>query len=100
MPIPWFDIPRNNAGTLSARLSTDCQLVNTVTTSTVSLLVQNIATILSGVIIAFAYEWRCALIALGLMPLMILCGLVQMQFNTGFSDKTDSAYKDSSNLIM
>ena len=23
-----------------------------------------------------------------------------MQFQTGFSDKTDAAYKDSSNLIM
>lgn len=100
MPIPWFDIPRNNAGTLTARLSTDCQLVNTVTTTTVSIMIQNISTLVSGIIIAFVYEWHTSLVALGLLPLMIICGAIQMAFNTGFSDKTDAAYKDSSNLIM
>ena len=100
MPAPWFDIPRNNAGTLTARLSTDCQLVNTVTTTTVSILIQNLSTLLAGIIIAFVYEWRTALVALGLLPLMILSGAIQMAFSTGFSDKTDAAYKDSSNLIM
>jgi hypothetical protein len=30
---------------------------------------------------------------------MMVAGAVQMSFNTGFSDKTDAAYKDSSNLI-
>ena len=24
MPIPWFDKPKNNAGTLAGRLSADC----------------------------------------------------------------------------
>lgn len=38
--------------------------------------------------------------ALGLLPIMILAGAIQMSFNTGFSDKTDAAYKDSSSLIM
>jgi ATP-binding cassette subfamily B (MDR/TAP) protein 1 len=55
MPVPWFDIPRNNAGTLTARLSTDCNLVNTVTTTTVSILIQNVSTLLSGIIIAFVH---------------------------------------------
>ena len=100
MPIPWFDLPRNNGGTLTARLSTDCQLVNTVTTTVISILVQNVSTLVSGVIIAFVYEWRTALVALGLLPFMIVCGAIQMAFQTGFSDKTDEAYKDSSNLIM
>lgn len=100
MPVPWFDIPRNNAGTLTARLSTDCQLVNTMTTSTVSIMIQNVSTLIAGIIIAFVHEWRTSLVALGLLPLMIIAGVIQMAFNTGFSDKTDAAYKDSSNLIM
>lgn len=100
MPIPWFDIPRNNAGTLTARLSTDCQLVNTMTTTTISILIQNVSTLIAGIVIAFVHEWRTALVALGLLPLMVIAGLIQMSFNTGFSDKTDASYKDSSNLIM
>ena len=55
MPIPLFDIPKNNAGTLTARLSTDCQLVNTVTTTTISILIQNLSTLVSGIIIAFVH---------------------------------------------
>lgn len=31
---------------------------------------------------------------------MILTGILQMSITTGFSDKTDASYKDSSNLIM
>ena len=55
MPISWFDRPRNNGGTLTARLSTDCQLVNTVTTTVISILVQNVSTLITGVIIAFVF---------------------------------------------
>lgn len=100
MPIPWFDIPKNNGGALATKLSTDCNLVNTVTTTVVSVMVQNVSTLISGIVIAFVFEWRTALVALGLLPLMILSGAIQMSLQTGFSDKTDEAYKDSSHLIM
>lgn len=99
MPIAWFDKPRNSSGTLSARLASDCQMVNGLLTTNISILIQNISTLISGLIIGFVYEWRVTLIALGLIPLMIISGIVQMSFTMGFSDKTDSAYKDSSNLI-
>lgn len=100
MPVSWFDIPKNNAGTLTARLSTDCQVVNSMTTTVVQILIQNLSTLISGLIIAFNYEWRTSLVALGLLPLMIIAGGIQMSISTGFSDKTDAAYKDSSSLIM
>lgn len=63
-------------------------------------MIQNLSTLIAGVIIAFVFEWRTALVSLGLLPLMIISGAIQMAFSTGFSDKTDAAYKDSSNLIM
>ena len=100
MPIPWFDVPRNNAGTLAARLSTDCQIVNSLITTYISILVESLSSLLTGIIIAFVFEWRTALVAVALIPLMILAGAIKMAMNTGFSAKTDEAYKDSSNLIM
>jgi ATP-binding cassette subfamily B (MDR/TAP) protein 1 len=99
MPISWLDKPKNSSGALSARLASDCQTVNGLTTTYVSILIQNIATLAAGIIISFIYEWRTSLVALGLIPLMIISGAIQMQFTTGFSAKTDSAYKDSSSLI-
>lgn len=89
MPIPWFDVPNNNAGTLTARLSVDAEQVNSLTTTIISIMIQNISTLITGVVIAFAFEWRTALVALGLLPLMIICGIIEMQFQTGFSDETD-----------
>lgn len=100
LPIPFFDVPRNNPGALSSRLSADCQKINAITTTTVSVMIQNISSLICGVVIAFVFEWRSALVALGLLPLMIISGIIEMSFNTGFSDKTDAAYKESSSLIM
>lgn len=99
MPVPWFDLPRNNSGVLTSRLSADCAIVNKVTTTIILVFVQSFATLVSGIIIAFVYEWRTALVATGLLPLMILAGAAQMAMTTGFSDKTDAAYKESTNLI-
>ena len=55
MPIVWFDIPRNNAGSLTARLSVDAEQINSLTTTIVSINIQNISTLLSGIIIAFVF---------------------------------------------
>lgn len=93
MPVPWFDIPRNNAGILTTRLSTDCTTINKVTTTIVGVYVQSVATLISGVVIALVYEWRTALVAMGLLPLLILAGAAQMAMMTGFSDKSDAVYK-------
>ena len=99
MPISWFDKPKNNSGALSARLASDCKTVNGLITTFLSILIQNLTTLIAGCIIAFIYEWRTSLVAFALLPLMIVSGAIQMAFTEGFSDKTDKAYKDSSNLI-
>jgi ATP-binding cassette subfamily B (MDR/TAP) protein 1 len=55
MPVKWFDLPKNNAGTLTARLSTDCQIVNSMTTTVVQIMIQNLSTLITGIIIAFVF---------------------------------------------
>ena len=99
MPIPWFDKPKNSSGALSARLASDCKTVNGLATTYIAVMIQNVATLISGLTIAFIYEWRTSLVALGLIPFLILGGAVQMIVTTGYSETTDAAYKDSSNLI-
>ena len=55
MPVGWFDQPRNNAGSLTARLSIDCKTINGVTSSFIGILVQNVSCLLCGILIAFVY---------------------------------------------
>lgn len=85
MPLPWFDIPKNNAGSLTARLSTDCQQVNGLTSTLIAVILQNFSCLTCGIIIAFVYEWRITLVTLGLLPLMVGAGMIHMKFNVGFS---------------
>lgn len=55
MPIAWLDLPRNNAGSLSAKLASDCQTVNGLTTTYTSVMIQNITVLAAGIIIALVY---------------------------------------------
>lgn len=93
MPIPWFDNPKHNAGNLTSKLSADCKNVNGLVTTFAAISIQNLTTLIAGIVIAFIFEWRTSLVALGLIPFMIIAGVIQMKFTTGFSDKSDAAYK-------
>ena len=99
MPIVWFDKPKNSCGGISARLASECQSVNGLVTTYCAIVAQNLANLICGIVIAFIFEWRTTLVALGLIPFMIAAGAIHMAFATGFSAKTDAGYKDSSNLI-
>ena len=50
-----------------------------------TLLVQNLTTIIVGLIISFTANWILALIILGVMPLLGFEGFVQGKFLKGFS---------------
>ena len=99
MPVPWFDKPENASGSLAARLAADCALVNQLLTTFIAVMIQSLVTIVAGITIALIYEWRTSLVALGLIPLILLSGIIQMNVTQGFSDKTDKVYKESSNII-
>lgn len=89
MPVPWFDIPKNNSGSLAARLFTECNQVNALTTTAIAIMMQNISSLITGLVIAFVFDWRTSLVALGMIPLLMLAGLLEMQFNTGQNQATD-----------
>ena len=55
MPISWFDNPRNNAGSLTAKLSSDCNIVNGLATSFIAIMIQNISCLVAGITIALIF---------------------------------------------
>jgi ATP-binding cassette subfamily B (MDR/TAP) protein 1 len=100
MPISYFDIPKNNAGTLTSRLSVDAKQINGLTSTVLGVNVMNCSSLVCGMVIAFVASWALTLVSLALSPLVFVGGLLQAKFVAGFSDKSDGAYKDSGNLIM
>lgn len=73
------------SGAIGARLSTDATTVRSLVGDALALIVQNIATVTAGLIIAFSANWILAFIVLAMSPLIVAQGYLQMKFLTGFS---------------
>ncbi|XP_076953143.1 ABC transporter B family member 11-like isoform X1 [Bidens hawaiensis] len=98
MEISWFDKAQNSSGIIGAKLSTDAASVRGLVGDNLSLLVQNAATALSGLIIAFMGNWQLAFIILILIPLVGLNGYFTMRFVNGFSADTKRQYEEASEV--
>lgn len=76
----------DRSGSVGARLSTDAAAVKSMMADTLSLVVQNIGTIICGLTIAFTADWRLSLLVLALVPLLGSQGYFQMKMMQGFSN--------------
>ncbi|XP_054636825.1 ATP-dependent translocase ABCB1-like [Dunckerocampus dactyliophorus] len=79
----WFDDPRNSVGVLTTRLTSDTAQVQGVTGLCLATMVQNIANMGTGLILAFVYGWELTLLILVTVPVMIVAGAFKIKFITG-----------------
>ncbi|XP_019190190.1 PREDICTED: ABC transporter B family member 9-like [Ipomoea nil] len=96
--ISWFDDPANSSGAVGARLSTDASTVRSLVGDALALIVQNIATVVAGVVIAFTANWMLALVVLVVVPLLGLQGFMQMRLYAGFSADAKVMYEEASQV--
>jgi len=85
MEVSWFDEAEHSSGAIGARLSSDAAAVRALVGDALGLLVQNAATAVGCLVIAFEASWQLAFIVLALAPLLGLNGYVQFKFMKGFS---------------
>nr|CAB3460131.1 unnamed protein product [Digitaria exilis] len=98
MEIEWFDYPENSSGAIGARLSADAAKVRGLVGDALQLSVQNSATLIAGLVIAFISNWELSLIILALIPLIGLNGWIQMKFIHGFSADAKLMYEEASQV--
>ncbi|XP_022639724.1 ABC transporter B family member 4 isoform X2 [Vigna radiata var. radiata] len=98
MEISWFDKAENSSGALGARLSTDAASIRTLVGDALGLLVQDIATVVTALVIAFDANWQLSLIVLVLVPLIVLNGHLQMKSMQGFSTDAKKLYEEASQV--
>ena len=79
----YYDIPTNEPGNLSARLQTECQIINMLVSSYIGSIIQAFSSFFIGIIIAFVASWRLTLITIALSPLLVLSGLVESKMMVG-----------------
>ncbi|XP_050237873.1 ABC transporter B family member 4-like [Mercurialis annua] len=98
MEIGWFDDPKHSSGAIGARLSSDAAAVRALVGDSLAQIVQNIATALAGIIIAFTASWPLACIILVLLPLIFLNSAIQVKFMKGFSANAKTMYEEASQV--
>ncbi|KAK9934148.1 hypothetical protein M0R45_021302 [Rubus argutus] len=98
MDIGWFDESEHSSGAIGARLSTDAASLRGLVGDALGLLVQNLATAITGLVIAFVANWQLALIILVLLPLLGVNGYFQVKFMKGFSADAKKMYEDASQV--
>lgn len=85
MEVGWFDETEHSSGAIGARLSADAASVRALVGDALGQLVQNMASAIAGLLIAFIASWELALIVLALIPMIGINGYIQVKFLKGFS---------------
>ncbi|KAL1292815.1 hypothetical protein HN51_053374 [Arachis hypogaea] len=90
--IGWFDDTSNSSSILSSRLEADATLLKTIVVDRSTILLQNIALIVTSFIIAFTLSWRITLVVLATYPLIISGHISEKLFMKGFGGNLSKAY--------
>ncbi|KAL2571925.1 hypothetical protein AAZV13_17G037100 [Glycine max] len=98
MEVGWFDKAGNSSGILGARLSLDVASIRTFVGDALGLMVQDVATVIIALVIAFEANWQLSLIILVLLPLLLVNGQVQMGSMQGFVTDAKKLYEEASQV--
>ena len=83
--VGWFDEEEHNSSLLAARLATDATDVKSAIAERISVILQNMTSLLTSFIVAFIVEWRVSLLILGTFPLPVLANFAQVRLLCKFN---------------
>ncbi|GMI68461.1 Arabidopsis thaliana ATP-binding cassette B19, MULTIDRUG RESISTANCE PROTEIN 11 [Hibiscus trionum] len=94
--VGWFDEEEHNSSLLAAKLATDAADVKSAIAERISVILQNMTSLLTSFIVAFIVEWRVSLLILGTFPLLVLANFAQQLSLKGFAGDTAKAHAKTS----
>ncbi|CAH9092477.1 unnamed protein product [Cuscuta epithymum] len=94
--VGWFDEEENNSNLVAAHLATDAADVKSAIAERISVILQNMTSLLTSFIVAFIVEWRVSLLILGTFPLLVLANFAQQLSLKGFAGDTAKAHAKTS----
>jgi ATP-binding cassette, subfamily B (MDR/TAP), member 1 len=78
--VGWFDQEENNSSLVASRLSTDAADVKSAIAERISVILQNMTSLLVSFVVGFIIEWRVALLILVTFPLLVLANFAQVNY--------------------
>uniref|UniRef100_A0A0E0DF21 MDR-like ABC transporter n=1 Tax=Oryza meridionalis TaxID=40149 RepID=A0A0E0DF21_9ORYZ len=94
--VGWFDQEENNSSLVAARLSTDAADVKSAIAERISVILQNMTSLLVSFVVGFIIEWRVAVLILVTFPLLVLANFAQQLSMKGFAGDTAKAHAKTS----
>ncbi|XP_057969439.1 ABC transporter B family member 19 [Malania oleifera] len=94
--VGWFDEDEHNSSLIAARLATDAADVKSAIADRISVILQNMTSLLTSFIVAFIVEWRVSLLILATFPLLVLANFAQQLSLKGFAGDTAKAHAKTS----
>ncbi|RLM74019.1 hypothetical protein C2845_PM15G26050 [Panicum miliaceum] len=94
--VGWFDEEENNSSLVAARLAVDAADVKSAIAERISVILQNMTSLMTSFVVGFIIEWRVALLILATFPLLVLANFAQQISMKGFAGDTAKAHAKSS----
>ncbi|KAF7129081.1 hypothetical protein RHSIM_Rhsim10G0040800 [Rhododendron simsii] len=94
--VGWYDEEEHNSSLVAARLATDATDVKSAICERISVILQNMTSLLTSFIVAFMVEWRISLLTLATFPLLVLAFFGQQLSLKGFAGDTAKAHAKTS----
>ncbi|KAI9276723.1 P-loop containing nucleoside triphosphate hydrolase protein [Phascolomyces articulosus] len=92
----WFD--KAEEGSLTSRLATDTQMIQDGISEKLGLMIQLIAQVVAGFIIAFVKGWRLAVVILATVPIMVILGAAMGFQYTKFTQRAQDMYAHAGSI--
>ncbi|KXZ51733.1 hypothetical protein GPECTOR_11g18 [Gonium pectorale] len=97
--VAWFDDSNHSSGKLTSNLATDATYVRGAVGDVFGVAFSNVSTLALGYLIAFAYDWRMALLITGVLPFVVLSAVIHLKFHTGFTSDADKLYAGANQMV-
>ncbi|KAG4076722.1 hypothetical protein HA402_002009 [Bradysia odoriphaga] len=94
----WFDDSNNSVGALSVRLTSNAATIQGSIGYPVSGMIQSVASFIIGVIIAFVYVWKMALVILPTAPLVIFSVFLEERYMADTAEVERKGIEDIAKL--
>lgn len=77
--VGWFDDQEHAAGTLTSVLASEASTINGAGTEALAALFNASSAMVVGIVLAFFFAWRIALVTFALVPIQVLCAIINMK---------------------
>ena len=96
--IGWFDNEKNSTGALVTRLADDAAKVQGATGTRLGTMAEVIFSMLTALAISFAYSWLMTLVLLGMFPLFLISGAIEVTALEGHNKKSKKAFEKAGSV--